>query len=190
MKRQLRSHLLAVAPRLAERVPYSALSVERVCAAGGVAPGAFRLAFDDLSAYVQALHAHFLEQMRQRLIKVTEGTAPGLRRIMLASETYLGYNLENAALRHWLLAAYGQPGVLHAIRQQTQIYGLLLAAEMRVAGRARADALARLYLAMLNEVAGIELRAGGRQNAYRDALWHFLDHAGAPAPFAPALTVR
>jgi AcrR family transcriptional regulator len=186
MNGEARTRLLKAAPALAADVGYDELSIARLCEAAGVAVPLFKTVFGDLPHYVEALQTQFLDQMRRRLIRVTDGSAPGLLRIQLGSESYLAYNLETAALRRWLLAARGQPRILRAVQQQSQAYGLMLAAEFRVAGRTNSIQLARLYIAMLNEVASVELRTG-RQPEFRDALWHFLQHAGVVRPHEHAV---
>jgi AcrR family transcriptional regulator len=179
MKARIRQKLLAAATPLAAELHYDEVSVAHLCAAAGVNSHDFKAAFGNLAAYFEALQAQFLDGLRLRMLKITAGTMPGPLRIKLASESYLSYCLEAAAVRRWLLAARAHPALLRTIRQQNQNYALLLDAELISTGCQRSAAVARLYLAMLNEVAGVELRASARQSDHRDALWHFLDYATA-----------
>ncbi|WP_028080379.1 hypothetical protein [Solimonas soli] len=177
MNAPARDKLLAAAVALAAQVDHDELSIARLCSAAGVGRHEFKAVFGELSRYFEALQLQFFDGLRTRMLKMTAGTAPGALRIKLASESYLAYCLESAGVLRWLLAARAHSAVRQPARQQIVNYGLLLGGELRAAHCAQADALSRLYLAMLNEVAGVELRAGERRPVYRHALWHFLDQA-------------
>src|SRR3546814_2957468 len=77
-----------------------------------------------------------------------------------------------------LVAAREQPRVRRGLQQQNHSFTLVLGAELKGLGRHFPDAAARLYIAMLNEVANSEQRAQQRLPELREALWHFLDHVG------------
>lgn len=184
MKNALRRKLLDAAPALAAQIAYEELSIAALCRAAGVATNDFKAAFGDLQQYVEALQQQFLDDIRARIIKVTSGTQPGLLRIRLASESYLAHCAEMVAVRRWLLAARAQPAILRGLQQQNQNFALLLGTELHALGRRHAGAVARLYIAMLNEVAAAEDRLGHPHAACRAALTHFLERAGATEPAA------
>src|SRR3546814_16607665 len=76
-----------------------------------------------------------------------------------------------------LVAAREQPRVRRGLQQQNHSFTLVLGAELKGLGRHFPDAAARLYIAMLNEVANSEQRAQQRLPELREALWHFLDRS-------------
>lgn len=178
MKLDTRSTLLAAAASIAAQTPYDDLSISRICQLAGLPVNAFKTEFGDLPAYIEAVQQEFLRNIRSRIIHVTDGSAPGTLRIKLGSESYLAYCAENAGVRAWLVAARAHAGVLRGLLQQNYSFTLVLGAELHGMGRQLPEAMARLYIAMLNEVANSEQRAGQRLPELREALWHFLDHAG------------
>lgn len=179
-----RERLLAAAPVLATRLDYDELSIAHLCSAAGVTRPEFKATFGELPAYFEALQRQFYESLRTRMLKTTAGTSPGLLRVQLASESYLGHCLENTAVLRWLRAARCHSAIRRSTQQLAFNYGLLLEGELRAAACPRAAAMARLYLAMLNEVANSERRHGARLPAHRQALWHFLGHSCTAAPRA------
>src|SRR3546814_3190137 len=86
-------------------------------------------------------------------LPISDGSARGTLRIKLGSESYLAYCAENAGVRAWLVAAREQPRVRRGLQQQNHSFTLVLGAELKGLGRHFPDAAARLYIAMLNEVA-------------------------------------
>lgn len=180
MKIDTRSKLLAATASIAAQTPYDDLSISRICQLAEVPVSAFKSAFGDIPTYLEAVQQSFLNNIRTRIINVTDGSARGALRIKLGSESYLAYCAENAGVRTWLVAARAQPSVLRGLQQQNQSFTLVLGAELKGMGRHQPEAAARLYIAMLNEVANSEQRAGKRLPELREALWHFLDNVGDP----------
>ncbi|NGY06666.1 hypothetical protein [Solimonas terrae] len=178
MKNDIRSKLFSATSVIATQIPHDDLSISRVCEVAGIPASDFKTTFGDIPTYLEAVQQDFLQNVRARIINVTNGATPGLLRIKLGSESYLAYCAENAGVRDWLVAARAQPRVLRGLQQQNQSFTLVLGAELRALGRYQPDAAARLYIAMLNEVASSEQRSRRRLPDLRDALWHFLDHVG------------
>lgn len=178
MKLDTRSTLLAAAASIAAQTPYDDLSISRICQLADVPVSAFKSEFGDIAAYIEAVQQEFLLNIRSRIINVTDGSARGILRIKLGSESYLAYCAENAGVRAWLVAARAHANILRGLQLQNHSFTLVLGAELRGMGRQQAEAAARLYIAMLNEVANSEQRAKQRLPDLREALWHFLDNAG------------
>ncbi len=175
------AQLLAASQTLAERYTLAELSPARISAAAAVDVAHFDAAFDGVLAYVEALQQQFMTGLRDRIVKVTAGTDPGLLRVKLASEAYLAGCLEQRRLRGWLIEARTQPLLANGLRRQNQVYWMLVGSELSALGWRHPQAAARLFLAMINEASVVEHRAGQAVDSVREALWDFLDHGG-PAP--------
>jgi len=174
--------LLAAGPKLAERYTLAELNITRICNAADVTSAQFKSAFGGVLAYVDALQVRFMNELRDRIVKVTAGSMPGLLRVKLASEAYLSGCLEQRVLRSWLIEARAQPLISTGLRKQNQIYSVLVSAELGACGWAHPQAAARLFLAMINEASVVEHRAGQPVASVRETLWDFLDTGTATLP--------
>jgi AcrR family transcriptional regulator len=173
-----RAAMIAVAPSLAARLPLDSLTPADVCRQAGSDEATFIEAFGDVTGYLVAVQQAFMDRLRDRIVAVTAGVPPGLRRIQLATETYLSACLAERQLRTWLLQARMLPTVLAGLRRQNQIYYVIIGTELESLGWPDGAAAARLYMAMINAAGIVEHRLGPQPQT-RDALWHFLTH-GTP----------
>lgn len=173
--------LLAAGPHLAQHYTLGELTEARICADAAIEPEDFRAAFGTVLGYVAALQQQFMDGLRDRIVRISDGTPPGLLRIKLATETYLGACLEQQPLRGWLIEARAQPLVADGLRRQNQVYWLIMGTELGAQGWPHPQGAARLFLAMINEASVAEHRAGEPLLEIRTALWDYLDYGG-PAP--------
>jgi hypothetical protein len=174
-----REQMIVVAPALCRERRLDTLTPADVCRQAGVDEAAFAPAFGDVPGYLVAVQQAFMDRLRDRIVAVTAGVQ-GLRRIQLATESYLSSCLAERDLREWLLAARMLPSVLAGLRRQNQIYYVILGAELEALGWPDGAAAARLYMAMINAAGIVEHRLGV-QPELREALWHFLTHGGPRA---------
>lgn len=172
------TRLLAVGPRLAQRYTLAELSAARISAMAEVTESDFEAAFGGILPYVSALQQHFMDGLRDRIFRLTLDAPAGLTRVKLASEAYLSGCLEHRALRGWLIEARAQPLIAAGLRKQNQVYWMIVASELKPLGWRHPQAAGRLYLAMINEAAVVEHRAGQAVASVREALWDFLDRGG------------
>jgi AcrR family transcriptional regulator len=175
-----RDALIAAASATAREHPLDAVTAADICRHAQLDEAAFTGNFGDLTGYLVAVQQAFMNRMRDRIVAVTAGVPPGLRRIQLATESYLGGCLAERALRSWLLGARMRPPVLSALHRHYRVYYVILGAELEKLRWPDSAAAARLYLAMINAAAVVEHRLGP-QPQLREALWHFLSHGGGPA---------
>lgn len=176
-----RERLLAAAPSLWSQFSFQELTEARIVSAAGVGTDEFQAAFGSIFGYVNVLQQQFMDELRNRILKVTTGTGSGMTRIQLACETYLSGCLDHRALRAWLIEARTLPEVAAGLRKQNQVYWVVLGSELKTLGWPQPQAAARLFLAMINEAATIEHRAGGPVPAARESLWDFLLRGTAKA---------
>lgn len=160
--------------RLCRHCRFQEIDEARLCAEAQASPSEFKAAFGDMLGYINALQQDFMDELRDRILKVTTGTASGIPRLQLASESYLAGCLQHRPLRAWLIEARNLPEVAANLRRQNQIYWIVMGAELKTLGWADPQAAARLFLAMLNEASVLEHRAGQALPAVREALWDFL----------------
>ncbi|MFC4250624.1 TetR/AcrR family transcriptional regulator [Sinimarinibacterium flocculans] len=170
-----RTALIAAAAPLARERRLATLTTDEICQRAGVDAGVFTSIFGDLTGYLVAVQQVFMDRLRDRIVAVTAGVPPGMRRIQLATESYLSGCLDERPLRGWLLEARMRPPVLTGLRRQNRTYYMILGAELERLGWPDGAAAARLYLAMINAASIVEHRSGV-QPALRAALWHFLEH--------------
>lgn len=177
----VRLALIQAASRLDPRLTLDEITPEHLCAASGLDKAMFAAHFADLTAYFVALQQDFMDRLRGKIVAVTTGVTAGIRRTELAAETYLSACLEERTLRRWLIAARARPSVLAGLRQQNQIYWILIGIEFEALGWPYPQAAARLYLTMLNEASVIENRLGKRSPAVRVTIRDFLRHGNSVA---------
>jgi AcrR family transcriptional regulator len=172
-----RASLIAAAPALAAECRLVELTADAVCRKSGVDAEVFAASFGDVTGYLIAVQQGFMDRLRDRIVAVTAGVPPGLRRIQLATESYLSGCLKERTLRTWLLEARMRPTVLASLRRQNQTYTVILGAELDGLGWPDGVAAARLIMAMISAASIVEHRTGV-QPELRAALWHFLEHGG------------
>ncbi|MFP5305278.1 MAG: hypothetical protein ACLGI7_05555 [Gammaproteobacteria bacterium] len=173
-----RDALLEAGRRLSGSIPLSALDAGQLCAAAGAAPQDFAQAFGDLPGYLLALQQQFMDRLRDKIVAVTSGVPSGIRRIELATETFLSGCLQERALRAWLLDARAWPAVFAGLRRQNQTYSVIIGSELKTLGWPAPQAAARVYLAMVLEASIVEHRRGAAVPETREVLWDFLRRGG------------
>ncbi|SFF51859.1 hypothetical protein SAMN04488120_106154 [Fontimonas thermophila] len=174
-----RQSLLDAGTRLARCVDFEALDTDRLCREAAVDPATFAATFGDLTGYLAALQERFMAALIDRMLAATAGMRPGLLRIQVAIEAFLGHCLAEHALRGWLLAARERPEIFAVLERQNRTYALLIGSELHALGWPHPQAAARMLLAMINEAALAEHRLGQPSAEIREALWDFLQHGGA-----------
>ncbi|HUP91281.1 MAG TPA: hypothetical protein VM074_03465 [Solimonas sp.] len=178
MSLQPRDALIAAGHKLARRLPLAEADADLVCEKARLPRAAFDELFPDFTAFLVALQQQFMDGLRDRIVGVTNGVAPGLMRVKLATEVYLEACIAHLPLRGWLLEARRKHELSDSLQRQNQVYGLLISSDLQAAGWPDPQAAARIYVAMANEAALMEHRAGHAVAVVREALSHFLDHAG------------
>jgi hypothetical protein len=177
-----RTALLEAGRRLAMRHTLAELDPLLLCSEAKVGLDAFEREFASLGEFVAALQQDFMERLREKILAVTSGSAAGLMRLKLATESYLQGCLAERPLRAWLLDARLQADVLEGLRRQNQVYWMILGSEFKSLRWPHPRAAGRIYLAMANEAAQAEHRVGHPLASVRDTLWEFLERGTPAAP--------
>jgi AcrR family transcriptional regulator len=169
-----REALLDAGVAVADEHGLAGLSVNRVVAAAGVAKGTFYVHFRDRSAFVDALHERFHDQVRAAVALASADIPPGAERVHRAAEAYLDVCLANRAVKALALEARSDPSLITSMAQRHDRFTESAIPSLRAMGWPDAPASAQLLAAMTAEVALRELEAGRRLPASRRALRRFL----------------
>lgn len=171
---RMREALLDAGTRLAAEVGLADTSVNRVVAEAGVAKGSFFWHFPRREDFVVALHRRFHDRLLDDIAAETRRLEPGRERLRVAVRTYLEACLRERAVKAFLLEARAAPRIADEVRRRNRQMAQLAADELREMGWSNPEAAAPLVVAMVAEIALLELDAGRRQPKIRAALERFL----------------
>jgi AcrR family transcriptional regulator len=169
-----RQRLLEAGLRLAHAAALSALRVDEVVEAAGVAKGTFYVHFRTREDFLVALHGRFHDSLAERMELAVAGQAPGLRRLLRSSLAYLDACCEQRGIKAMLLGARTEPGIQQAVSAQNARFALLAAEEFKAADWPAPQQAARLWVGLVAEGAIAEADAGRKLPPLRQALARFL----------------
>lgn len=174
MSADLRQRLLQVAPALAERLKLSEVTPLVVAAAAGVAERDFHALFESFEHYLMDVQQAFMERIRLRLIAETQSVT-GCERMLRGGAIMLDTCLAEHKLRSWFMQARTQTlAVREGLQRQNNTYLLILSPDFEQAGWPHPRAAARLFLALLQEIALIEHAAHAPSADARLVMTEFL----------------
>jgi TetR/AcrR family transcriptional repressor of nem operon len=102
---------------------------------------------------------------------------PGPERVRLGVETHLDACVRSRGVKAMLLDVRSEPAIAEQVRANAAAFATLITADLAALELPQSPAAARLFIAMIQEVALAELAAGGPDPALRQALWGFLGQA-------------
>jgi AcrR family transcriptional regulator len=153
-------------------------------AEAGVSKGTFFHHFADRSTYLLALHRRFHDRLLLEMLAAVDGLPPGRERLLAASLTYLDGCLRDRGVRALLLEARAEPAVAAQVQHRNADHARRCQDDFAALGRPHPLQSGQLWVGLTAEAALLELAAGRRQPAVREALAAFLDApaAGEQAP--------
>lgn len=169
-----RERLLAAGLQLAQVGALSALRVDEVVNAAGVAKGTFYVHFATREDFLVALHRRFHDQLAQRIDQAVAGQALGMQRLLRGSLAYLDGCCEQHGIKAMLLGARAEPAIQHAVSTQNARFAGLAAEEFKAAEWPAPQQAARLWVGMVAEAAIAEAETGRKLPTMRQALARFL----------------
>lgn len=169
--------LIEAGQKLAEERGLSAMTVDAIVAAAGVAKGTFYVHFPDRDGFLVLLHRRFHDGLRERMSAATIGLPHGPGRLRAGTEAYLDGCLRSCGVKAILQEARSVPAILAEVRRADTRFSKDTATCLEVMGFEDAPAAARLLVAMSVETALVELESGKKRGDMRRALWRF---AGIP----------
>jgi AcrR family transcriptional regulator len=173
----LSARLLDAGRRLLDSAGSGDLDEARICAAAGLPLGAIHASFGDWDGYRCALLATLIDEVRDRVARMTDNMPSGIERLKLALETYLEANVQRPALRRLLSELRFSERGVEVIRSRVAGFGVVVGVELRALGRPHPQATARLLTAAVTEIAQAEHEAGARVPALRRTLLRYLDQS-------------
>jgi len=167
-----RGRLLEVGLALAESGSLAATSVNHIIDAAGVSKGAFYVHFKDRQAYLAALHRTFYDSINAEIRTAMSAHPPGARRLRSGAEAYLDACLRSRGVRAMLVDVRTEPSTMDQMNANVDTFTEVAAADLRALALPEPMATARLFVAMVREVAIAELARGSRDPQLRQALWY------------------
>jgi TetR/AcrR family transcriptional repressor of nem operon len=169
-----RERLLEAGLRLAQTGALSALRVDDVVQAAGVAKGTFYVHFRTREDFLVALHRDFHDGLAAHIQHAIAGQVTGARRLLRGSLAYLDGCCEQRAIKAMLLGARAEPAIQQAVMAQNARFSALAEQEFRAAGWPAPQHAARLWVGTVAEGAIAEAEAGRKLPPLRQALGRFL----------------
>jgi len=179
-----RQILLDAGLALADGGALSTLSIDLIVEAAKVAKGTFYVHFRDRADYLVALHRRFHDGLAAAIRTAGAGLAPGGPRLRASTLAYLDGCLSARGVKAMLLEARGEPAVAREVAASNERFARAAVPEFEAIGARHPVETARLFVAMVAEVALLELAKGRRNAPLRAALW---DLVGLARPRAPGV---
>ena len=176
-----RQVLLDAGLDLADDIGLGELSVNHVVRQAHLAKGTFYVHFADRTDYLVALHRGFHDQLRSLIRTAAAGLPAGGDRLRRSASAYLDGCLHARGVKAMLLHARGVQAIAQAVAQSDDRFAHAAAPDLAELGVAHPLEAARLFVAMVAQVALLECTDGRAEPDLRDALWEMahLDHAAA-----------
>jgi TetR/AcrR family transcriptional repressor of nem operon len=168
-----RAALLSAGLALAESGSLAATSVDHVTRAAGVSKGTFYVHFADRSGYLVALHRAFYAGIGVRIRQALGAHPPGAERLRAGAGAYLDACLDARGVKAMLLDVRSEPAIAEQVRENVAAFAALVTEDFAALGAPDPGSAARLFVAMVQEVALTELQGSGLDEHLRAALWHF-----------------
>lgn len=187
--------LLEAGLRLCQRVPLSRITTAVIATEARLPSIRFREAYADLNQYLIDLYQlHFLQPVRQTLERMLSQLPPGLARTQALTQFYLDFCLKHAGLRRWTIDARINPHFDAVYNQASAGFQVLARLELQFLGFKDSASAARLFAAIVYEIALVEVHDGRENPGLRQCLWQLLGAADRPVlnfpprPGLPELT--
>jgi TetR/AcrR family transcriptional repressor of nem operon len=167
-----RRALLDAGLMLAEDRALSTLSIDEIVQRANVAKGTFYVHFRDRADYMVALHRRFHDDRADGIREAGAGLEPGAEHLRASTLAYLNGCLAARGVKAMLLEARGEPAIAQAVATSNERFSRAAVPDFRALGARHPSEAARLFVAMVAEVALLELPKGKRRSSLRAALWH------------------
>ena len=169
-----REALLDAGLRVVEDKGLARATVDEITVAAGVAKGTFYVHFPDRAAFLVAVHARFAATVGRALRGAAAALPYGEARLLAGATAYLDVCRAAPALRALVLESRSEPAT-HAVEaERYRWFAALAEDDFRALGWPHPDRPARIFCAMCDQVAMIELERGETDRPARQALARFL----------------
>lgn len=176
-----RQRLLDSGSELARTKSLATLTVDEVVAHAGCAKGTFFTHFQTRAEFFVALHRAFHERVAASVQDAIADIEPGLPRLVQGSLAYLDACRREHAVKSLLVEARWLPEISAEVHRQNARFDELAAVNFLAAGWPSPKQAARLWVALVAEVALAEAESSRRLPNFRRQLTLFL-HLPEPIP--------
>lgn len=181
-----RENLVDAGLRLAEHNGLAGMSINLIVEKAGVAKGTFFHHFTDRAGFLVAVHREFHDRLFAEITVAVADLRPGRERLIAAAGAYLDGCLRHRGIRALLLEARAEPLIAGAIAERNKQASQLISPDFTAMGWAHPAEGAALWNGLIVEAALLELAAGRRRPAIRNALAQFLPTPSGTVPASPA----
>lgn len=173
--------LLDAGLRLCRRTPLSRVTTAVIATEAGLPSVRFFDAYPDLTTYLVDLYQQrFLSPVRQQLEAMLAELPPGFARTKQVTQLYLDFCLKHSGLRRWTIEARDCQDFDAAYNRASQGFQALAQVELRQLGFSDAASAARLFAAIVYEIALVEVHEGRENSGMRQCLWRLLGFSDRP----------
>jgi len=166
-----RTLLLDTGLELADTASLGGIPIDDVVRAAQVAKGTFYVHFSSRAEYLLAMHQHFHDRLRGAIERASAGLAPGGRHLRAGTVAYLDGCLSARGVKAMLASARGEPAISARVAATNRRFALDAEPDFATLGAARPYQRAVLYVAMVAEIALLELELGAGDPQLRGELW-------------------
>ncbi|MFI5776658.1 TetR/AcrR family transcriptional regulator [Nocardia sp. NPDC051570] len=170
-----RSALLDAGAVVAEREGLRGLSINAVVATAGMAKGSFYHHFSDRRSYVIALHRRYHDALTAAILADIGDPAPGMNRLRAGIAAYLDACLHTRGTKAFLAQSRTDTDLLDEVHARNRSVAAFIEPDLGAVGWPDPAAVAHLVVAMVAEIALVELYAGGPQQNLRVAVIQMID---------------
>ena len=171
--------LIDAALRLADDRPLTQISVDDIVREAGVAKGTFYVHFPDRGHFLAAVTRRFHRSMFAAMSESVADLAPGRDRLVAGARAYLDGCHDQLGVKSILIEARGDPAVAVEAARRNVETAAAATEDWAVLGAPDPAVSARLFVALVSEVALMEVEAGGIDERARRAM---VDLIPQPAP--------
>ena len=165
-----RNALLDAGQRLLGTSDLARISVNAIVAEAGMAKGSFYQHWPSRAEYVRALHARFHDQLGESIAAAMAGLPPGRDRLETGMNTYLDGCLAEPATKALLVQSRTEAGLSDLVAARNESSAALMLPDLVALGWAPPEPIAALLVAVIAEIALVELAAGQPDGELRRGL--------------------
>ncbi|MCX4091781.1 TetR/AcrR family transcriptional regulator [Nocardia sp. alder85J] len=174
-----RNALLTAGAETAERSGLRGLSVNAVVEAAGMAKGSFYHHFPSRREYVLALHRRYHDELTELVLAAVAGMPVGAARIRVATTAYLDACRHTRGTKAFLAQSRTDVDLIEAMQERNERVAVRLEPDLTVLGWPDPHATATMYVAMIAEIALLELYAAAERPELRAAALTMIENSPA-----------
>ncbi|WP_216918177.1 TetR/AcrR family transcriptional regulator [Nocardia noduli] len=173
-----RNALLNAGEQVAQERGLRGLSINAVVEVAGMAKGSFYHHFPDRRSYVIALHRRYHDALAELITARVGDIPPGVERIRAGVTAYLDACLETRGTKAFLAQSRTDTDLLDEVSTRNRDFAGVVEGDLAGLGWPDPTAVAHLMVAMVAEIALVELYDNGPRADLRAAVMDLVDREG------------